>query len=182
MSNGLKNIQSHSRAYNRRNRLETGQPLNGYDDADGGLDCLTPVDDDVDPADAPYSSPETGGSTTGPHSTPGGSSNGSGASSHHAATFANLAAHHHQHQHQHQAAAGYHHQGYGAYTHHHQQQQPHHHGHGYSNSVSSTGTAGGYVAAPQQSAGGSPYLGHGARLPSVGDMGIDAIMNRQQGN
>jgi hypothetical protein len=96
--------------------------------------------------------------------------------------------HHHQHQHHHPqaaaAAAGY--QGYAGYAPHHQQP---HHGHGYSNSVSSTGTAGGYAAVGGQqqpsgsgSQGTSPYMGHGARLPSVGDMGIDAIINRGQGS
>lgn len=201
MSNGLKNIQSHARAHARRERLESGQPLTGYDDPDGALGCLTPVDDvDVDVADQSYSSPETGGSTTGAHSTPGGSSGSAGsAGSHSHAAFANL--HHHHQQHHNQAAAaavGY--PGYGGYGHHHhhhqqQQQQAHHHGHAYSNSVSSTGTAGGYGTASstqqqQQAAGGSgtgsqgtsPYMGHGGRLPSVGDMGIDAIINRGQGS
>jgi hypothetical protein len=191
MSNGLKNIQSHARAHARRERLESGQPLTAYDDPDGALGCLTPVDD-VDVADQSYSSPETGGSTTGAHSTPGGSSGSAGsAGSHSHPTFANMH-HHHQHQHPHHtqvgaaAAAGY--QGYAGYATHHQQQT--HHGHGYSNSVSSTGTAGGYsgVGVGQQpgsgsgSQGTSPYMGHGARLPSVGDMGIDAIINRGQGS
>ncbi|KAL2174829.1 uncharacterized protein P884DRAFT_207707 [Thermothelomyces heterothallicus CBS 202.75] len=193
MSNGLKNIQSHARAYARRERLESGQPLTAYGDPDGALDCLTPVDD-VDVADQSYSSPETGGSTTGTHSTPGGSSGSAGSaagylsSRHHSAH-----AHHHS---QAAAAAGYGH-GYGA-PYGHQQHQQHaqaHHGHGYSNSVSSTGTAGGYGTASQQvgaasagsasgsaSQGASPYLGHSGRLPSVGDMGIDAIMNRGQGS
>jgi hypothetical protein len=196
MSNGLKNIQSHARAYARRERLESGQPMPAYDDHDAALGCLTPVDDvDVDVADQSYSSPETGGSTTGAHSTPGGSSASAGSAGSHSHPYL-----HHQHQHPHHsqaAAAGY--QGYGGYGHHApppQQPQAHHghghgHGHGYSNSVSSTGTAGGYGAPPvqqqpqqqQQSQGGSgsqstsPYMGHGGRLPSVGDMGIDAIIN-----
>jgi hypothetical protein len=196
MSNGLKNIQSHARAYARRERLESGQPMPAYDDHDGALGCLTPVDDvDVDVADQSYSSPETGGSTTGAHSTPGGSSASAGSAGSHSHPYL-----HHQHQHPHHsqaAATGY--QGYGGYGHHApppQQPQAHHghghgHGHGYSNSVSSTGTAGGYGAPPvqqqhqqqQQSQGGSgsqstsPYMGHGGRLPSVGDMGIDAIIN-----
>jgi hypothetical protein len=187
MSNGLKNIQSHARAYARRERLESGQPLNAYDDADVGLGCLTPVDD-VDVPDQSYSSPETGGSTTGAHSTPGGSSGSAGSAGSHAhATYANMHHHHHQHQHHSQAAAA----GYPAYGGYH---QPAHHGHGYSNSVSSTGTAAGGYGAPQQqqqqqqvggaagsgSQGTSPYMGHGGRLPSVGDMGIDAIINRGQ--
>ncbi|KAI0126292.1 myb family transcription factor [Xylariales sp. AK1849] len=52
---------------------------------------------------------------------------------------------------------------------------------GYSSSVSST-AAQGYGALPthsHHSQGGSPYMGHGQRLPSV-DMGIDAIINRPQ--
>lgn len=189
MSNGLKNIQSHARAYARRERLESGQPLTGYDDPDGALGCLTPVDD-VDVADQSYSSPETGGST-GAHSTPGGSS-GSGASAASHSHAAYMAAHHHHqqqqqqqhHQQHHQAAVAGAYQGYPGYGHH---QAPHH---GYSNSVSSTGTAGGYVTNPGGAAGGSgtgsqgtsPYLGHGNRLPSVGDMGIDAIINRGPGS
>ncbi len=184
MSNGLKNIQSHARAYARRERLESGQPV-AYGDGDDGLDCVTPVDD-LDVADQSYSSPETGGSSTGPHSTPGGSS-GSAAS----ASYLHHAHHtqqHHHHNPHHAAAAAY--QGYAGY-HHAPQQQPQH-GHGYSTSVSSTGTApGGYATQGQQaqaqqgsgSTGSSPYMGHGGRLPSVGDMGIDAIINRgQQGN
>ncbi|KAK4121952.1 hypothetical protein N657DRAFT_576788 [Parathielavia appendiculata] len=187
MSNGLKNIQSHARAHARRERLESGQPLAAYDDTDGALGCLTPVDD-VDAADQSYSSPETGGSTTGAHSTPGGSSGSAGsAGSHPHPAFANMH-HHHQHQHHHAQAApavGY--QGYGGYGHQHHQ-QTHHQGHGYSNSVSSTGTAAGYAGAGHQqpsgsgSQGTSPYMGHGARLPSVGDMGIDAIINRGHGS
>jgi hypothetical protein len=179
MSNGLKNIQSHARAYARRERLESGQPLTGYDD-DSGLGGLTPIDDvDVDVADQSYSSPETGG----PQSTPGASSgSGSGSGS------AYLSQHHHHQQHQHHhghqavyAAAA----AYGGYAPHHHQQHHHHHGHGYSNSVSSTGTAPG--AGYGQGAGGSssastsPYLGHGNRLPSVGDMGIDGLLNRGPG-
>lgn len=56
MSNGLKNIQSHARAHSRRERLESGQPLTGYDD-DSGISGigLTPVDD----MEQSYSSPET---------------------------------------------------------------------------------------------------------------------------
>ncbi|KAL2132686.1 hypothetical protein VTI74DRAFT_3525 [Chaetomium olivicolor] len=206
MSNGLKNIQSHARAYARRERLESGHglPSSGYDDPEddaGALACLTPVDD-LDQADGlthdqSYSSPETGGSTTGAHSTPGGSSGSAGSSSHsaaaaHAAFYHNPHAHAAQHHHHHsQAVAGYATGGYGGYaatTHHH----PHHQGHGYSNSVSSTGTApGGYGSAGSGSAGqgsgggsggASPYMGHGGRLPSVGDMGIDGLLNRGQGS
>ncbi|KAI1841088.1 hypothetical protein JX265_013920 [Neoarthrinium moseri] len=52
---------------------------------------------------------------------------------------------------------------------------------GYSSSVSST-TAQGYGTVPSHShhsQGGSPYMGHGQRLPSV-DMNIDALINRPQ--
>jgi hypothetical protein len=61
MSNGLKNIQSHARAYSRRERLESGQPLTGYDD-DSGISGigLTPVDD-MEPTT--YDSPESGSSS-----------------------------------------------------------------------------------------------------------------------
>ncbi|KAK4132734.1 hypothetical protein BT67DRAFT_384590 [Trichocladium antarcticum] len=203
MSNGLKNIQSHARAHARRERLESGQILTAYDDTDGALGCLTPIDD-VDVADQSYSSPETGGSTTGAHSTPGGSSgSGASAASHsHAAYMHHHHAqqqhqqqqqqqqqqHHHHHHHQHQQQQHQAYQTYGGYQP--QPQQPHH---GYSTSVSSTGTAGGGGYAPQQqqqqqhqggggggggSTGTSPYMGHGGRLPSVGDMGIDAMLNR----
>ncbi|KAK4197384.1 hypothetical protein QBC40DRAFT_105808 [Triangularia verruculosa] len=155
MSNGLKNIQSHARAYARRERLETGQPLPSSYDDDIGLDALTPIDD---VAEQSYSSPETTGST-GAHSTPGAaSSNGS----------SNHSMGHHYGGMQYQSYG--HHAGYG---------------HGYSNSVSSTGTAyGGQQGLSQQSGNGgqsqgaSPYMGHGGRLPSVGDMGIDAMLNR----
>lgn len=59
MSNGLKNIQSHARAYSRRDRLESGQSLAGYDD-DSGISGigLTPVDD----LEEAYDSPESGSS------------------------------------------------------------------------------------------------------------------------
>ncbi|KAM7221236.1 hypothetical protein V8F06_003411 [Rhypophila decipiens] len=161
MSNGLKNIQSHARAYSRRERLESGQPLGAYDD-DSGISGigLTPIDDDV--ADHSYSSPEPSGST-GAHSTPGASS-GSGSTASHQTYGA--AAMHQQN--------SYH--GYNAYHH----QQPHH---GYSHSVSSTGTAG-YAGQPGQpgSQGASPYMDHNNRLPSVGDMGIGALINRGPGS
>ncbi|KAK1752990.1 hypothetical protein QBC47DRAFT_304928 [Echria macrotheca] len=151
MSNGLKNIQSHARACARRERLESGQPLTGYDDDSGvsGIG-LTPIDD---MADQSYSSPEASGSA-GAHSTPGGSSNGG--SSHHT-SFATM--HHSQ-------------GGYANY----QTYQPQH---GYSNSVSSTGTAYGQPQG-QGSQGASPYMG-GSRLPSVGEMGINSLINRGPG-
>ncbi|KAK4653826.1 hypothetical protein QC762_511550 [Podospora pseudocomata] len=162
MSNGLKNIQSHARAYARRERLETGQPLPSSYDDDIGLGALTPIDD---VAEQSYSSPETTGST-GAHSTPGAASS-NGSSGH-------GMGHHY-------GGMPQYHQSYGHHT---------GYGHGYSNSVSSTGTAyGGQQQTQQQqqqsqnggqSQGASPYMGHGGRLPSVGDMGIDAMLNRGQ--
>ncbi|KAK0649005.1 hypothetical protein B0T16DRAFT_456456 [Cercophora newfieldiana] len=150
MSNGLKNIQAHARAYARRERLESGQPLTGYDD-DSGISGigLTPIDDVPEQS---YSSPE---SASGANSTPGGSSNAG--STHHHTSFSSL----------HQG-----HTGYPTY----QSYQPQH---GYSNSVSSTGTAG-YQPQASSSQGTSPYMGHNNRLPSVGEMGINSLINRGQ--
>lgn len=70
MNNGLKNLQSAARSAARRERLESGHPIHGYDD-DSGISGigLTPVDD----LDASYSSPETTASSS--HS---GGSNGGG--------------------------------------------------------------------------------------------------------
>ncbi|KHE79124.1 hypothetical protein GE21DRAFT_1221700 [Neurospora crassa] len=157
MSNGLKNIQSHARSYSRKERLANGQSSSGYDD-DSGISGigLTPIDDDdVDD----YSSPEPSSGSIhggGAHSsTSGGSSTGSGGTPSHHQAFA------HQSNYQ---TYGY---------------QPHH---GYSNSVSSTGTTGGYAHHHGGSSQGtSPYMGHGNRLPSVGDMGINSIINRGSG-
>ncbi|CCC13157.1 hypothetical protein SMACR_06376 [Sordaria macrospora] len=98
-----------------------------------------------------YSSPEPSGSIHGGHSTSGGSTGSGGTPSH-------------------QAFAQSSYQSYGY--------QPHH---GYSNSVSSTGTTGGYAHHGGSSQGTSPYMGHGNRLPSVGDMGINNIINRGSG-
>ncbi|KAI0893585.1 hypothetical protein F4806DRAFT_143592 [Annulohypoxylon nitens] len=74
MNNGLKNLQSAARSAARRERLESGHPIHGYDD-DSGISGigLTPVDD----LDASYSSPET---TSSSHS--GGSHGGYGGSIH----------------------------------------------------------------------------------------------------
>jgi len=150
MSNGLKNIQAHARAYARRERLESGQPLTGYDDDSGvsGIG-LTPIDDIPEQS---YSSP---GSVSGAHSTPGGSSN-AGSTTH--ASFGGM----------HQA-----HQSYQTY----QGYQPQH---GYSNSVSSTGTAAYGQPQASSSSGTSPYMGHNNRLPSVGEMAINSLINRGQ--
>ncbi|KAI8623240.1 hypothetical protein F5Y19DRAFT_390519 [Xylariaceae sp. FL1651] len=61
MNNGLKNLQSAARSGARRERLEQGHPIHGYDD-DSGISGigLTPVDD----LDASYSSPETTASSS----------------------------------------------------------------------------------------------------------------------
>ncbi|KAI4862696.1 hypothetical protein F4820DRAFT_14077 [Hypoxylon rubiginosum] len=61
MNNGLKNLQSAARSAARRERLESGHPIHGYDD-DSGISGigLTPVDD----LDASYSSPETTASSS----------------------------------------------------------------------------------------------------------------------
>ncbi|KAI3322770.1 hypothetical protein HD806DRAFT_114388 [Xylariaceae sp. AK1471] len=62
MHNGLKNLQSAARSAARRERLEQGHSLHGYDD-DSGISGigLTPVDD----LDAPYSSPAASSSHSG---------------------------------------------------------------------------------------------------------------------
>ncbi|KAM5372576.1 hypothetical protein ACJZ2D_007476 [Fusarium nematophilum] len=157
MSNGLKNLQSAARAAARRDRLESGGPLSGYDD-DSGISGmgLTPVDE----LDASYSSPETTSSVV--HSVP---------------ASATTSFHQLQQQSQAQMAAlssaaqqygigaaygG----GYGG------------HHHGYSSSVSSSASAGavGY-GAHGHSQGNSPqqYL----QRPQSSDMGIGAIINRR---
>ena len=137
MSNGLKNIQSHARAHSRRERLESGQPMAGYDD-DSGISGigLTPVDD----MEHAYSSPETSSSGGG-----GNQSAGSGSSTASQQAYSTAAM---------QSQNSYQGYSYGppAGTH-----------HGYNSSVSSSGTAG-YGAGPGHS---SPYMGHGNRMPSV---------------
>jgi hypothetical protein len=64
MHNGLKNLQSAARSASRRERLEQGQSIHGYDD-DSGISGigLTPVDD----LDASYSSPESSQHSGGSH-------------------------------------------------------------------------------------------------------------------
>jgi hypothetical protein len=160
MSNGLKNLQSAARAASRRERLESGQPMQGYDD-DSGISGigLTPVDE----LDASYSSPETTAS--------GGAHSISGSST--ASAAAAAAAYHNAYGTQHsfsQAAPGYGYSSGGAH-------------HGYTSSVSSTGTGGYGGAGHSHSQSSSPYLSHahGQRLPSV-DMNIDAIINRPVGS
>jgi hypothetical protein len=115
MTNGLKNLQSASRAASRHDRLQSqsaaaaavasmaastsggggggGGPLSGYDD-DSGISgiALTPVDD----LDASFSSPEASSSSAGSYHRSSGSS-----SSHHG--------YHDQHQHHHNLHGGHHH-------------------------------------------------------------------------
>ena len=159
MSNGLKNLQSAARAAARRDRLESGGQLSGYDD-DSGISGmgLTPVDE----LDASYSSPETTSSAAhSVHSNP--------------ATAA--AAYQHLQPHPHMAALGGGQGGYGMATY------GAYGGHGYSSSVSSNASAGhGYGShhvGPGNSQSSSPYM-NGQRQPSV-DMGIGAIINRPGG-
>ncbi|KAK3939991.1 hypothetical protein QBC46DRAFT_137167 [Diplogelasinospora grovesii] len=187
MSNGLKNIQSHARAFARRERLETGGHHHipgvgtGYDDDSGvsGIGgAMTPIDEDLNNPHESYGhSPDPsggggGGGSSTAQSTPPGSNGSSTASQHtyHAPIHGghySLAAYQ-------QVVGGYH-QQQQHHPHHH-----HHHHHGYSNSMSSTGsTAAGYSNNNQGAQ--SPYMGHNNRLPSVGDMGIDAIINRGSG-
>ncbi|KAI5917906.1 hypothetical protein F4810DRAFT_628503 [Camillea tinctor] len=164
MNNGLKNLQSAARSAARRERLESGHPIHGYDD-DSGISGigLTPVDD----LDASYSSPETASSSS--HS--GGSTYG-GTAHHHQHAMA-LGTHPHQHPHQHHHS--HHHYGNSSY--------PASAGalsSSYSSSVSSSHAYG--AAMPtnhshHHSQDGSPYMGNGQRLPSV-DMGIGAIINQ----
>ncbi|KAI1333925.1 hypothetical protein F5Y15DRAFT_321481 [Xylariaceae sp. FL0016] len=170
MTNGLKNLQSAARSAARRERLETGHAMHGYDD-DSGISGigLTPVDD----LDASYSSPETTASSSShSHS----SVNGSGGGHHH---------HHHNH---HSAAAAAQaasyqmHPGMAAMSAHHystHNSYPASNG-GLSSSYSSSVSSGAHYGGMGHHQDGSPYMGNGQRLPSV-DMGIDAIINRPGG-
>ncbi|PTB65842.1 hypothetical protein BBK36DRAFT_1141776 [Trichoderma citrinoviride] len=171
MSNGLKNLQSAARAASRRDRLETGASLTGYDD-DSGISGigLTPVDE----LDASYSSPAT--SSSGTHS------------------FSSSASYHQQQQ-QHQSQH-HHHQQHLQPPHSHSHLHPHsqHHqnsygmapayygGHGYSSSVSSTASMShGYVSrggTTGTSQDSSPYL-DSQRLST--DMGIESLVHRPNG-
>lgn len=153
MNNGLKNLQSAARSAARRERLESGHPMHGYDD-DSGISGigLTPVDD----LDASYSSPETASSSSHSHSGAsnaggGGGGYGGGGSIHPMA----LAGH-----------------PYGNYT-----TSAGGLSSSYGSSVSSSAAAAAHYMHGSHSQGGSPYMGDGQRLPSV-DMGIDAIINR----
>ncbi|KAI1463265.1 uncharacterized protein F4812DRAFT_256442 [Daldinia caldariorum] len=149
MNNGLKNLQSAARSAARRERLESGHPMHGYDD-DSGISGigLTPVDD----LDASYSSPETTASSS--HS--GGSNAGGG----YGGAMHPMALSNNPYGNNYTTSAG------GLSS-------------SYGSSVSSSAAAAHYSTAMHgsHSQGGSPYMGDGQRLPSV-DMGIDAIINR----
>ncbi|KAI0380292.1 hypothetical protein F5Y04DRAFT_282056 [Hypomontagnella monticulosa] len=152
MNNGLKNLQSAARSAARRERLESGHPMHGYDD-DSGISGigLTPVDD----LDASYSSPETASSSSHSHS---GASNAGGGGGYGGSIHP-------------MALAGH---PYGNYT----TASAGGLSSSYGSSVSSSAAAAHYGAMHgSHSQGGSPYMGDGQRLPSV-DMGIDAIINR----
>ncbi|KAI1193448.1 hypothetical protein F5X97DRAFT_39039 [Nemania serpens] len=154
MHNGLKNLQSASRSAARRERLEQGHSMHGYDD-DSGISGigLTPVDD----LDASYSSPEAS-SVHSQHS--GGSGNGGYSMHHHPMTIPYGSAHHAH------ATAGYS-SSYGS-----------------SVSSSAAAAAAAAAAAhgytlhghPHHSQDSSPYMSDGQRLSS-GDISIEAIIN-----
>ncbi|KAL2117639.1 hypothetical protein VTJ04DRAFT_7299 [Mycothermus thermophilus] len=174
MSNGLKNIQSHARAYARRERLEAGlgsssSNASAYDDpndADGM--CLTPTDEhvdldiDADGADQSYSSPETTGSSStgsgGPHSTPAGAAAASSQHHHHLLRDS-LRSSHPSHSHSHHPS--YSTSSSTTFNHHHQHSNSlnslssgggsgghhgshHHHSQSYSGPYHGYGTGGGY--------------------------------------
>ncbi|KAH8655968.1 hypothetical protein BGZ61DRAFT_372837 [Ilyonectria robusta] len=169
MSNGLKNLQSAARAAARRDRLESGGALSGYDD-DSGISGmgLTPVDE----LDASYSSPETTSSVM--HSAH--SSTASAAATYQA--MQQQQQHRQQQQpHTHMTALGANPAAYGlgAYG-------AGYGGHGYSSSVSSTASAGhgyGAHAGNGHSQGNSPYLS--THRPQSSDMTLGAIINRPRG-
>lgn len=163
MSNGLKNLQSASRSASRRDRMEGGASITGYDD-DSGISGigLTPVDE-IDPS---FSSPD--------HSPSGSSSSG------HAANYHGRShSQHHSHHNQRHLAPHAQLQNIGgsavpsyslAYANGYAPQ------HGYSSSVSSTASAGHSF---QSHAGPMPtedQYYRGSRLGS-GDMDIGALVN-----
>ncbi|KAI5857417.1 hypothetical protein GGS23DRAFT_600903 [Durotheca rogersii] len=136
MNNGLKNLQSAARSASRRERLETGGPIHGYDD-DSGISGigLTPVDD----LDASYSSPETTASSSG-------GSNGGGYHSgmHH------MALNSHPYGANYTASTGGLSSSYGSSV----------------SSTAAVAAHYGTAMAGSHSQGGSPYLGDGQRLPN----------------
>ncbi|OTB02719.1 hypothetical protein M426DRAFT_24504 [Hypoxylon sp. CI-4A] len=137
MNGGLKNLQSAARSAARRERLESGHPMHGYDD-DSGISGigLTPVDD----LDGSYSSPETTASSS--HS--GGSNNGGGYGGGAIHPMA-LSSHPYGANYTTASAGGL--------------------SSSYGSSVSSA--AAHYGMHGSHSQGGSPYMGDGQRLPSV---------------
>ncbi|XXH05308.1 hypothetical protein Hte_011733 [Hypoxylon texense] len=137
MNNGLKNLQSAARSAARRERLESGHPIHGYDD-DSGISGigLTPVDD----LDASYSSPETTASSS--HS---GGSNGGG----YGGAIHPMALGGHPYGANYTASTGGLSSSYG------------------SSVSSSAAAAHYGAMHGSHSQGGSPYMGDGQRLPSV---------------
>ncbi|KAL7944928.1 hypothetical protein V8C42DRAFT_324110 [Trichoderma barbatum] len=163
MSNGLKNLQSAARAASRRDRLETGASLTGYDD-DSGISGigLTPVDE----LDASYSSPAT--SSSGTHSY-------SSSASYHQQPQPQQPQQQQQHLQPHSHLHPQHHQGSYAMG------PAYYGGHGYSSSVSSTTSMSqGYVSrgGTGTSQDSSPYL-DSQRLST--DMGIESLVHRGNG-
>ncbi|KAI5458260.1 hypothetical protein BGZ63DRAFT_362921 [Mariannaea sp. PMI_226] len=171
MSNGLKNLQSAARAAARRDRLESGGTLSGYDD-DSGISGmgLTPVDD----LDTSYSSPET--TTSALHSAH--SSNASASAvtyqalqqqqQSHSAQLAALgsATTAHYNLGSAAAAAAAYGGGYGS--------------HSYSSSVSSSASAGhGYGGHAGQHQSHSSYMT--TQRPQSSDLAIPALINRTAG-
>ncbi|OAA36824.1 myb family transcription factor [Metarhizium rileyi] len=157
MSNGLKNLQAAARQASRRERLETGSHITGYDD-DSGISGigLTPVDE----LDASYSSPETSSSIGATHSFSSTSAN-SGVGFHIQG--------HATHLHPVSGTGDQSSYGLGAYGASYGGQ------HGYSSSVSSSASMGHRYA----SRGNSPYID--AQRLSNADMGIDSLINRSGG-
>ncbi|EGR48275.1 uncharacterized protein TRIREDRAFT_4124 [Trichoderma reesei QM6a] len=162
MSNGLKNLQSAARAASRRDRLETGASLTGYDD-DSGISGigLTPVDE----LDASYSSPAT--SSSGAHSF-------SSSASYHQQQQHQSQHHHHQQQQQHLQPPHSH-------SHLHPHSQHHHSSYGMAAApVSTASMSHGYVSrgGTGTSQDSSPYL-DSQRLST--DMGIESLVHRPNG-
>ncbi|KAI1109142.1 hypothetical protein F5Y14DRAFT_43422 [Nemania sp. NC0429] len=153
MHNGLKNLQSASRSAARRERLEQGHSMHGYDD-DSGISGigLTPVDD----LDASYSSPEAS-SVHSQHSCGSGSA---GYGMHHHPMTIPYGSGHHAH-----AAAGYA-SSYGSSV---------------SSSAAAAAAAAaaqGYTmhGHPHHSQDSSPYMSDTQRLSS-GEISIEAIIH-----
>ncbi|KAK2608564.1 hypothetical protein QQS21_002911 [Conoideocrella luteorostrata] len=158
MSNGLKNLQSAARAASRRDRLETGSHITGYDD-DSGISGigLTPVDE----LDASYSSPETGSSVGATHSFT--------TSSAISGVTYQLQGHATPQSHLHPTSGDQNSYNLNAYA------ASYGSHHGYSSSADSSASKGHRYS----SRGNSPYI-DGQRVPNA-DMGIDSLINRSGG-